>query len=62
MYKNGQKFKVVKNGIICEITGVSTSGIYSMAFYENDELFFQGDVTQGTIENNIEYGFWKMED
>ena len=59
MYKNGFKFQVTKNGIIGEIDGITTNGIYSVCFYKNNEMYYRADVHEGTIKNNLEYGFYK---
>ena len=56
MFGIGFKFEVVKNGIIGIIDGVSTSGIYSVCFYKNGEMYLRADVCEGTIANNIKYG------
>lgn len=59
MYKNGFEFEVVKNGIIGIIDGVSTTGIYSVCFYENGEMYHRADVHESTITNGLECGAYR---
>ena len=59
MFKLGFKFKVVKNGIIGVIDGVTRSGVYSVSFYEDNELCYQADVHEGTITGNLNIGTYK---
>ena len=59
MYKNGFRFEVTKNGIIGEIDGVTTAGIYSVCFYENGSLYLRADVFEGTIRDNLECGAYR---
>ena len=59
MYKTGFRFEVVKNGIVGIIDGVTTTGIYSVAFYEGGEMYFRADVHEGTIRDNLKYGYYK---
>jgi hypothetical protein len=58
MYKIGFRFEVTKNGMIGVITGYS-SGIYGVAFYEDNELYLIADVHEGTITNNLATGAYK---
>lgn len=59
MYKIGFTFKVVKNGIVGVIDGVTTTGIYSVVFFENGSLYYRADVHEGTIRDNLKYGFYE---
>lgn len=59
MYKIGFKFKVVKNGIIGVIDGVSTLGIYSVVFYMDEFPYYRADVFEGTITNNLQNGVYE---
>lgn len=59
MFKNGFTFKVVKNNIIGQIDGVTTTGIYSVVFYKNGSIYYRADVYEGTIINNLKSGFYK---
>lgn len=59
MFKNGFTFKVKKNGIIGVIDGVTTTGIYSVAFYENGSFYYRADVYEGTIRDNLEHGYYE---
>lgn len=59
MYKNGFRFEVTKNGIIGEIDGVTTTGIYSVCFYQNGEMYYRADVYESTITNNLKVGAYK---
>lgn len=59
MYKIGFRFEVTKNGIIGEVDGVSTTGIYSVCFFENGSFYYRTDVYEGTITNNLKYGIYK---
>lgn len=59
MFKNGFRFRVVKNGIIGEIDGVSTTGIYSVCFYEDGKFYYRADVHEGTIADNLKYGYYE---
>ena len=59
MYKIGFKFEVVKNGIIGIIDGVTTTGIYGVAFFEDGSFYFHADVYEGTIINNLKIGAYK---
>lgn len=59
MYKAGFKFEVVKNGIIGEIDGVSTTGIYSVCFYRDGSMYYRADVYEGTIRDNLKYGYYR---
>lgn len=59
MYKNGFRFEVTKNGIIGEIDGVTTTGIYSVCFYENGSMYYRADVYESTITNNLKIGAYK---
>lgn len=58
MYKLGMKFVVVKNGIVGEITGYE-SGIYSVAFSNNDGVYAVYSVYEGTIRDNLRIGNYK---
>ena len=58
MYKIGFKFKVSKNNLIGEVMGVSFAGVYDVIFWENDRVYMRADVHEGTISNNIKYGFY----
>ena len=58
MFKNGFRFKVVKNGIIGEITGCG-AGIYTVAFFENGSMYLLADVHEGTIRDNLKYGYYE---
>ena len=59
MYKNGFMIEVVKNGIIGKIDG-EASGIYSMVFFQNGQMYYRAEVTEGTINENLAYGYWKV--
>lgn len=59
MYKIGFKFEVAKNGLIGIIDGVTTTGIYSVSFYENGGLYLRADVYEGTITDNLKIGAYK---
>jgi hypothetical protein len=59
MYKNGFRFEVVKNGIIGEINGVTTTGIYNVCFFEDGQLYYTADVYEGTIRDNLKYGYYR---
>ena len=59
MYKLGFTFKVKENGYIGVINGVTTTGIYHVAFYENGELRFQVEVCEGVIRNNLADGTYE---
>lgn len=59
MYKIGFKFKVVKNGIIGIIDGVTTTGIYSIMFYQDGCPYYRADVHEGTITGNLQIGSYK---
>lgn len=61
MYKNGFTFKVAKNGIIGVVDGVTTTGIYSVCFYENGSFYYRADVHEGTIKDNLLHGFYQEE-
>lgn len=59
MYNKGFTFKVNKNGIIGVVNGINkslTSNIYSISFYENNNLYYMADVFEETITNNLKYG------
>jgi hypothetical protein len=58
MFKNGFRFRVKKNGIIGEITGYS-AGIYGVAFFKDGEMYYMADVHEGTIVNNLKYGYYE---
>ena len=60
MIKNGFKFKVKKNGIVGQVDGVTTTGIYSVCFYQNGEMYYRTDVYEGTIINNLKYGHYEV--
>lgn len=60
MYKCGFKFKVTNKNITGEIDGVSTTGIYSVVFYENGSMYYRADVYESTITNNIKYGVYEI--
>ena len=59
MYKLGFTFKVKESGYIGVINGVTTTGTYHVAFYENGELWCQIDVCEGVIKNNLEDGTYE---
>jgi len=59
MYKCGFKFEVVKNGNIGVIDGVSTTGIYSVVFYKDGEVYLRAGVEEGTIRENLKDGRYK---
>ena len=59
MFKNGFRFEITKNGNIGEITGVSTTGIYSVVFFDKYGMYLRADVTEGTIRNKLEAGVFK---
>lgn len=59
MYKIGFSFKVKKNGIIGTIDGVTTTGIYSVSFFENGSFYYRADVYEGTIRDNLKYGYYE---
>jgi hypothetical protein len=59
MYKIGFKFEVVKFGIIGIIDGVSTPGIYSVAFFDYYGFYCRRSVYEGTIIDNLKIGAYK---
>jgi hypothetical protein len=59
MYKTGFKFEVVKNGIIGIIDGVSTTGIYSVAFFKDGGFYYHASVYERTIIDNLKIGAYK---
>ena len=59
MFKNGFTFKVTKNGIIGVIDAVSTTGIYSVCFYRDGSFYHRADVYEGTIRDNLKYGYYE---
>jgi hypothetical protein len=59
MYKTGFKFEVVKNGIIGIIDGVSTTGIYSVAFFKDSGFYYRASVYEKTIIDNLKIGAYK---
>lgn len=59
MYKIGFKFEVVKNEIIGIIDGVTTTRIYSVAFFEDESFYYRADVHEGTITGNLKIGVYK---
>ena len=58
MYKNGFLFEVVKNGIIGKIDG-EASGVYSIVLFQGGQMYDRVEVTEGTVNENIAYGYWK---
>lgn len=59
MFKNGFTFKVANGNITGQIDGITTTGIYSVVFYNNGSAYYRADVYEGTIKNNLKSGFYK---
>lgn len=59
MYKD-LVFKVVENGIIGVVGGMSNKGMYDVCFYENGSLYFRADVCEEIITDNLKYGVYEV--
>lgn len=57
--KIGDKFKVVKNGIVGTIVGGSDP-VFHVSFIKPDgSWYYNADVHYTTIANNLKYGFYE---